>query len=72
MSDPVDYNGGAARLRLHRRRSIGYKFERSIADAATRLRAFSIHSAGGGCFNARLDYCKAKTLVIQNNTLIWK
>jgi len=45
MSDPVDYNGGAARLRLHRRRSIGYKFERSKADAATWLHAFISRSA---------------------------
>ncbi len=31
-----------------------------------------IHLADGSYFDAPVDYCKAKTLVIQNNTLIWK
>lgn len=31
-----------------------------------------IHLVDGGYFDAPVDYCKAKTLVIQNNTLLWK
>jgi hypothetical protein len=31
-----------------------------------------IHLTDGGYFDAPVDYCKAKTLVIQPNTLIWK
>lgn len=31
-----------------------------------------IHLTDGSYFDAPVDYCKAKTLVIQNNTLLWK
>jgi hypothetical protein len=31
-----------------------------------------IHLTDGGYFDAPADYCKAKTLVIQEGTLIWK
>lgn len=31
-----------------------------------------IHLIDGTYFDAPVDYCKAATLVIQNNTLIWK
>lgn len=31
-----------------------------------------IHLIDGTYFDAPVDYCKAKTLVIQNNTLLWK
>ncbi|KWT64574.1 hypothetical protein [Hyphomicrobium sulfonivorans] len=31
-----------------------------------------IHLTDGTYFDAPVDYCKAKTLVIQNNTLRWK
>jgi len=31
-----------------------------------------IHLADGSYFDAPVDYCKAKTLIIQNNTLLWK
>ena len=31
-----------------------------------------IHLADGGYFDAPVDYCKAKTLVIQPGTLLWK
>ena len=31
-----------------------------------------IHLADGSYFDAPVDYCKAKTLVIQNGTLLWK
>ncbi len=31
-----------------------------------------IHLVDGSYFDAPVDYCKAKTLVIQDNTLLWK
>ena len=31
-----------------------------------------IHLTDGGYFDAPVDYCKAKTLVIQQGTLVWK
>jgi hypothetical protein len=31
-----------------------------------------IHLVDGTYFDAPVDYCKAKTLVIQNGTLLWK
>ena len=31
-----------------------------------------IHLTDGSYFDAPVDYCKASTLVIQNNTLLWK
>jgi hypothetical protein len=31
-----------------------------------------IHLTDGGYFGAPVDHCKAKTLVIQEGTLIWK
>ncbi len=31
-----------------------------------------IHLTDGGYFDAPVDYCKAKTLVIQPGTLLWK
>lgn len=31
-----------------------------------------IHLIDGTYFDAPVDYCKAKTLVIQNGTLLWK
>jgi hypothetical protein len=31
-----------------------------------------IHLTDGGYFDAPVDYCKAKTLVIQQGTLTWK
>ncbi len=31
-----------------------------------------IHLIDGSYFDAPVDYCKAKTLVIQDNTLLWK
>jgi hypothetical protein len=35
-------------------------------------RRAQIHLADGGYFDAPVDYCKAKTLVIQPGTLLWK
>ena len=31
-----------------------------------------IHLVDGSYFDAPVDYCKAQTLIIQNNTLLWK
>ena len=44
-------------------------FETDEGDCEVRTQ---IHLADGSYFDAPVDYCKAKTLVIQNNTLIWK
>jgi hypothetical protein len=49
--------------------SIKLDFETDEGDCEVRTQ---IHLADGSYFDAPVDYCKAKTLIIQNTTLYWK
>ena len=48
-----------------------FDVENQSNDTAIELRT-QIHLTDGGYFDAPVDYCKAKTLVIQQGTLVWK
>ena len=43
-----------------------------VKPSALRNTRTQIHLTDGGYFDAPVDYCKAKTLVIQQGTLPWK